>query len=379
MSVSEDSGVEPAVVGQAAFDRGVPSLKVGVRLLAEDVRFDILPPAPGAGSRIDLRYSDIVSVLWTSSWAGFVQRADVLLTSRSQDPVRLQLSCRWYSSEIKRLMRGLLASLPHDALLVEEGRAIPIRPIAAVVAALAVLGAAGLGAVRYELGDRPIGSGTGSPASTGGEARTASAQVREAPAASPGYLRLAGLGGWPPAVGRPWGRACLTEELVLNGEVPQTVVTATHDVLAGAQQAMTLSVSLPSKRTWTGFTAHGPGGGLPDPMDTSAPINFPVVQYRQAPSRPSGTSGGDSVAFWKTLPAGSSGDQRFDWFQGNLFPDSLMKDPLRLRKALRMMLANSVGIAYSERPGSGLRGNLDDSIDGFSTDDLHALEVFSGC
>jgi hypothetical protein len=383
VSITERAPVVPAVVGLAAFDRGLPSLRVGVALLAEKIRFEILPAEPGAGSRIDLRHSDIVSVLWTSSRAGLSQRADVLLTSRSQDPVQLRLSCPWYSSEIERLRLGLFRALPPETLLVQEGRAIPVRPVA-VIAALAVLTAVGIGAARHEAGRQAAATGATPPAASGpvaaGGAQAATQQTQGAPAEAPGYLRLTGLGGRPLAVGRPWGHACVTEQVVLNGEVSQAIVTATFDVLNVAQQVLSLMMTVPAKQTTTAFTAHGPAGTLPSLTDpTQPPVDLPVGQYRHTPDRPSGTSGGGGVAFWKTLPVSSSGDQRLDWFQGNLFPESLTKDPVRLRKALRMMLANSVGIAYSERPGSGLRLNPSDSIDGFSAEDLRALTLFSGC
>jgi hypothetical protein len=363
----EGARVRPAVVGRAAFGRGLPSVKVGIRLLPEDIRLDILTPEPEAGSSIDLRYRDVDSVSWTSFRPGLSRRVDVVLTGRSQDPVRLRLRCPWYSSEIERLRRALVAALPSDTLLVEEVRPVQIRrpDVAAIAATVVALTVVGVGVVRREMSDRPSASETPAPA---------------VPAGPPGYQRLAGPDSGSPAVGKPWGRPCATEQLVLKGDVSKVVMTATYDVLNGAQAAMSLMMSVPAKRTTTGFTAHGPGGARPELTDVDAPpIDVPVGQYQNAPRRPSDASGGNSVAFWKILPTNGSGDRRLGWVQGNLFPRSLTNDSVRLRKAVRMLLANSVGIAYSERPGSGLRRDPNDSIDGFSADDLRALTLFSGC
>lgn len=61
------------------------------------------------------------------------------------------------------------------------------------------------------------------------------------------------------------------------------------------------------------------------------------------------------------------------------YPLATATDPVLTRKAARLMLARSFGLMHSTRPGSGLRSDPADSIDGLSEQDVEALKIFSGC
>jgi hypothetical protein len=285
---------------------------------------------------------------------------------------------------LRRLLQALLAGVPDDAVVdvdtwyLRPGRATPAERLVPVVVVLALLLGVGGVAARYVVGTRERSASeairTAAPDRRSG-AGVRSVSPAPPPATLPGYYRLRGFDGQALAIGSPWGERCTGVEFVVPNRVPQNVLKAITDTLGEAQTALRPSPKAPAMNLSIGYSLPVIPTA-PEELDKvlrREPKHVTVFQADRAPRQPTATPG-DDVALWRTI--GSGADTRFDWIQGNL---STGVDDERARKELRLLLAHTAGIAHADRPGSGFRADLADSIDGFSDEDLEALRRFSGC
>jgi hypothetical protein len=153
-----------------------------------------------------------------------------------------------------------------------------------------------------------------------------------------------------------------------------------------ALHAVTAAVEQARPGMWAGLVPPGAsvpeGAGVPlvtgSPEESEAAVHqtpkvVDIFPMDEAPTPGAGMRG-DDVAVWAI--SGSAVNTRFDVMQVKLSEDA---DAETIRKEMRRLIAHTAGIAYSDRPGSGLRVDPVDSIDGFSAEDLAALRTFSGC
>jgi hypothetical protein len=332
----------------------------GRRLRLQFVRPPGAPPEPP----VDVPLADVTSLVCTSRGWWDLAGCHLTLTGRRQDGITLAVRPRENPWTLLRLVRALLAGLPDDALVdVAPWYRRPVRRtpglVPAVVTALLVVLCAGGVVIGFALGVRHEAE-TAAPRD-GVSPPGAVAEPPEAVAEPSGYRRLRGAGGNAPAVGAPWGGRCLPLLFVVPGRVPPDVLTSMDGTLREAGLAFTLQA--PAMR----FHA-GSGAGADD--RTARVTVFPAGA---APAPPAGAAA-DAVAHWQTL--GSGAGTRLDRIQGHL---SMAAANETLRKELRLLVAHAAGIAHSDRPGSGIRADPRDSIDGFSSEDLEALRRFSGC
>jgi hypothetical protein len=326
--------------GVGSVDRSPPSVELQVELLPDRIR---ITADQGRGAEPELPtipLHDVTSITWVSSRTPGALQAQVTLKSRYQDPITLQLSGS--GRELERLRRALAGLLPPGVMVSELPPRRRFRPsLVPVAVVLLLVLSCGVGASVQRL--RPL----------------------DEPDAAPGYFELTGVGHRPITVGRPWSTRCLPESVVVSGKVPDTVFSAASRAISEFTEASGVPVKLAAGYTDAGWT---PGG-------VQAVILISVVA--KVPAVVTG-SPADRLADWKAFQP-IDGQVSFDWFEGRLYTDLTGDDPVRIRKAVRLIMARSIGIMYSDRPGSGLRRDLDDSVDDFSPADSRAMHLFSGC
>jgi hypothetical protein len=400
-----------AVNGIGSDDPAVPPVKVRVMVVSDKIVIVSFPgrqPVEMASIPVD----DVTSIVWRSKRTFGERSAQVWLTSVSHSPISLQLSTPGNSGDLNDVRQTLRQFVPVGAMTSESLRARSVAlwmlPSAlAILAVFAMLGAAGAPPSAATAEGRP---GAAVPPSTVPSSSEAPLSVVPAPSVStskgptgaaftasgsggssigrdrgpanaeaPGYFPMTSPDRLPLAAGRPWGRPCAALSLQFDSTtVPMSIVSSAFSVVQDLEKHMPIDIVVSEGTLRRFFGPHSK-------FDQQPPEPWINGDYEQLPvtfgtTRAPGPGGSDAdwLVSWQTYASEDGTSVTFNYVIGKI-PSEIGASDVLARKAVRLLLARSFGLLYSNVPGSGLQRSFGHSEDGFSAADIHALRVFSGC
>jgi hypothetical protein len=253
----------------------------------------------------------------------------------------------------------------------QRRQVVQFRETLARVMPLAVRGAA------LPTGSRGVNQGViaavvaGTVLGTGAVPLTTRVAMGSGTAQVDGYQTFFGVDHRNLLPGRPWGRVCTPVVIQLDPTVPETIRALAETVVDQARTGgANLTLANPDK-TFDSTQLRLPAKG--------EVVFVPIYAQANGGTKPDG----QPLRFQATWHSQHDLDGRHDVLtslKGDLYTDPLAGDPVTTRKALRAIIARSAGVEPSTTsPGTGLGARPEESTDRFSTADLHALRVLSGC
>jgi hypothetical protein len=371
-----------------------------VRLTVTDRQIMIVPlPGQRASEVLTFTPADISTVSWSSRRSFRSNSADLRFGLHGREPVWLRVSCPGWSSDLAQMRRALHLVSPDSEL----GPGLRLRvkapywPGMAVVALVALLGAIsviqGLGssssptrataspAVSSPATDPdPVSAVTTEPVPTTEPAPTISPSPRGfvgPPLYPKGYKPLTERDRQPLVLGAPWGRPCAPLHLTLGPGMPPHVDANLARVLTQLDASVPVIVVVTDGASHTVYgPGPGPGVRLNGPVSNALTfVDVPIDRIDDV-TLENGVRATSWLAVWSTKPSQIPAQVVIGRMTAGL-PHNV--DDVTSRRMLRLVLARTMGIFESVRPGSGLLNNSDAAIDGFSAQDISALRAFSGC
>jgi hypothetical protein len=171
--------------------------------------------------------------------------------------------------------------------------------------------------------------------------------------------------------GRPWGHPCIPIVLQLDPDVPETIRLQAETVVAQARAGGANLVLSNENQAFDPTQLR-----LPDKGDVAY---VAIFAHDKGPTK----SDGQPLRFeatWHTVRDLDGSHDVLTQLKGDLYTEPLDGDPVITRKALRVIVARTAGVAAgATTPGTGLAAGLEQSADQFTASDLKAMRVFSGC
>jgi hypothetical protein len=190
-------------------------------------------------------------------------------------------------------------------------------------------------------------------------------------AGAPGYFTATGPLGRPFPVGRPWGQSCEPLRFQVGSGVPMVVSQQLAKVVQeGRQDGLNITMENRSSE-W-------------DPASLTYPPGFsaaevPVVGiFTNATARPFLSSGRPEHVDigWSAKPDADGRHEDVTYVDATLYLANLPNAAAE-RTALRQTLASTQGVFSTDLGDSGIREGA--TRDSFSSSDVHAMKVMSGC
>jgi hypothetical protein len=189
-------------------------------------------------------------------------------------------------------------------------------------------------------------------------------------AGAPGYNTFSGPTGKPMAEGRPWGVVCQPIVFRTGAGVPDSVYTQLERVVQTAR-AGGVDVTVATRQDrWYPDSLYP--SGL---TDRSVQFVSVFASTQTPPVLDNGKS--EHVAFqWNARSSDDGNHEIVTYLQVELYLKTLT-GPAVVRRAARQLVAFSQGVGGSSAAGSGIAdGSI---VDSFSSKDLSAMELMSGC
>ena len=189
---------------------------------------------------------------------------------------------------------------------------------------------------------------------------------------APGYRTFGGPHGKPLAVGRPWGQACQPIRFTVEEHAPDWIYTQVAAVVAEARRDG-LNVTLETRGfRWTPSSLYYPPGLSP----ASVPRVAIFAHTEKPPSRSDGKPENLGVG-WDAKVDADGRHEDLTGVDGDFWMQTLDGHPQAVRRSMRQLVAMTQGILHTSRHDSGIA--TDSSLDRFSTADVAALRLMSGC
>jgi hypothetical protein len=189
---------------------------------------------------------------------------------------------------------------------------------------------------------------------------------------APGYRTVTGPQGKPLAVGRPWGQACQPVRFTVEEHAPDWAYTQVAAVVAEARRDG-LNVTLETREfRWTPASLYYPPG--------LSPATVPRVAVFAHTEKPPSRSDGKPENIGLGWDAKVDADRRHEdlaGVDGDFWMQTLDGQPQAVRRSMRQLVAMTQGIGRATRDDSGIA--RDSNIDQFSTADVAAMRMMSGC
>lgn len=245
---------------------------------------------------------------------------------------------------------GAAAALRSDVDVVEPGTTRPRRlaRVVQIMAVVVMIGAIGFSTwAKYHETDR-----------------------RRIPGAA-GYFRYAGPRGDLLPVGRPWGTPCMPVRFTFEQTVPQELYVQASAVVAEARRHG-INVALETRTfTWNAALLYFPPGVAPGDVPRVGIFGDFVDREVEDGHR-------ETIRlFWNASPDPNTDHENLESQDVKLHLPVLMGDDLAARQAFRKVVAFSQGIIRTTNDASGIAAGT--AIDAFTTDDINAVRVMSGC
>lgn len=170
-------------------------------------------------------------------------------------------------------------------------------------------------------------------------------------------------------VGQPWRSPCRSVVIVLSGDSSPALVKQTKKVVHEAKRAGVPVVFATAASAGRKMAAPDQ---TPGRVDLIADPRTPPVNSRGEPSRYLVTG-----TYQHNADAGENTSKDFAAY---VFTRSVGDDSSLMRRIARHVVAAAMGLDPSATaPGSGLTQHLEESIDGFSDEDVDAMLTMAGC
>jgi hypothetical protein len=188
---------------------------------------------------------------------------------------------------------------------------------------------------------------------------------------APGYYTFTGPLGGLMQVGRPWGKTCQPVLFDVAPDIPRPVYTQVAAVV-GQARAAGLDVTIVNLgNKWYPDLLYPPGqtNSTVEEVHIYAGTGTPPLL---ADGHPEHINIG-----WDARPGADGVHEVLTEVQGSLYLGVINGQPVPARRAMVFLVAFTQGIESSVVAGSGLAPGTD--LDSFSTRDIAAMQVMSGC
>lgn len=191
-------------------------------------------------------------------------------------------------------------------------------------------------------------------------------------AGAPGYATMPGPDGHALPVGEPWGRPCAPVVLMLPRSISPWMQGQVDGVVSAARSSgVDVTVTAPE--------------GLWNPQDlypsglSDSSVEFVPLTLSSGPPGTVPANGGvaHSELDWNTGEAPDLHHATITWLSEKLYTQAIGHDARAARRAIRQVIAASQGVLSTTRTHSGIADGS--RLDAFSTQDLAAMRVMSGC
>ena len=191
-------------------------------------------------------------------------------------------------------------------------------------------------------------------------------------AGAPGYWTATGPVGLPFQEGRPWGAPCQPIVIDIYGTMPAPQVTLIKEAIQSARAlGLDVTYAYPDNQ-WYPATLYPPGQ-----TNTSVQL-VNIIPSGQWPSPIDDDGFHEHIQFgWDARVSSNGKHEVLTDLTATLFLHAVAGDPQSTKRAVRELIAFSVGVAGSSATGSTVSsGNAATS---FSSSDINAMQRMSGC
>jgi hypothetical protein len=191
-------------------------------------------------------------------------------------------------------------------------------------------------------------------------------------AGAPGYWTTTGPVGLPFEEGRPWGAACQPIVIDIYATMPTPQVTLIEQAIQRARAlGLDVTYAYPDNQ-WYPATLYPPG-------QTNASIQLVnIIPSEQWPSPIDDFGFHEHIQFgWDARVSRNGRHEILTDLTATLFLHSVAGDPQSTKRAVRELIAFSLGVAGSSTTGSTISSG--NTATGFSSSDINAMRRMSGC
>jgi len=191
-------------------------------------------------------------------------------------------------------------------------------------------------------------------------------------AGAPGYWTTTGPVGLPFEEGRPWGAPCQPIVIDIYDTMPAPQVTLIEQAIQSARAlGLDVTYAYPDNQWYPG-TLYPPGQ-----TNTSVQI-VNIVPSEQWPSPIDDNGFHEHIQFgWDTRVSSNGMHEVLTDANATLFLHAVAGDPQSTKRAVRELIAFSMGVAGSSMTGSTISSG--NSATRFSSSDINAMQRMSGC
>jgi hypothetical protein len=191
-------------------------------------------------------------------------------------------------------------------------------------------------------------------------------------AGAPGYWTTTGPMGLPFEVGRPWGAPCQPIVFDIYGTMPTPQVTLIEQAIQSARAlGLDVTYAYPDNK-WYPSTLYPPGQ-----TNTSVQL-VNIIPSEQWPSPVDDFGFHEHIQFgWDARVSANGKHEVLTDLTATLFVHAVAGDPQSTERAVRELIALSVGVAGSSTTDSTIASG--NTATRFSNRDINAMKRMSGC
>lgn len=189
-----------------------------------------------------------------------------------------------------------------------------------------------------------------------------------------GYRTFTGPRGETPLVGLPWGRSCEPVLFILGQDTPVWIAVQIATVIDEARRDG-IDVALQRSEN-VGDPTPLLSLYYPEGLTTADAAAVGIFVDSESRTLPNGDPERLHIG-WDTAQSPDGRHEFLVRLQGNLHLPVLEGDGMATRRAVRQLIAFSQGVYSSDVDGSGIKGGS--TVDAFSTRDVDAMRLMSGC
>jgi hypothetical protein len=191
-------------------------------------------------------------------------------------------------------------------------------------------------------------------------------------AGAPGYWTTTGPVGLPFEEGRPWGVPCQPIVFDIDDTMPAPqVILIEHAIQNARALGLDVTYAYPDN-VWYPSTLYPPG------QTNTSVQTVDITPSQQWPTPIDDFGSHEHIDFgWDAAVASGGRHEELTYLTSSLFIRSVTGNPESTERAVRELIAFSVGVAGSSAAGSTISSG--NTATAFSRGDLNAMRLMSGC